>query len=63
MKGVKKMNRWLLGLIQLVVGVISPEIRKGTEELLDNLEERAKKTPNPWDDMFVGLLKSVMLNK
>lgn len=57
------MNKWIIALIQLVVGVISPEIRKGTEILLDELEERAKKTPNPWDDMFVGLLKSVMLGK
>jgi len=54
------MNKWLLGLIQLVVKVVSPEIRTGANKLLDDLEAQAKKTPNPWDDMLVGLLKTIM---
>lgn len=61
--GVKKMNDWIMRLFGLVVTVISPELRKGLEEWLTQLEERAKKTPNPWDDVFVGILKSVLLNK
>lgn len=57
------MNQWIFRLISLVVGVASPEIRKGANELLDQLEEKAKKTPNPWDDMLVGMLKSIMTGK
>lgn len=57
------MNDWIMRLFGLVVTVISPELRKGLEEWLNQLEQRAKKTPNPWDDVFVGILKSVLLNK
>jgi len=54
------MNKWIFGLIQLVIGVVSPEIRTGATELLDNLEKQAKKTANPWDDMLVAMLKQIM---
>ena len=54
------MNKWLYRLIALVVSVISPEIRKGGMELLNELEKKAKATPNPWDDIFVDMLKSIM---
>ncbi|GAI52403.1 unnamed protein product [marine sediment metagenome] len=57
------MNDWIMRLFGLVVTVISPELRKGLEVWLNELEARAKKTPNPWDDVFVGILKSVLLNK
>ena len=57
------MNAWILGLIQLVVKVVSPEIRTGANQLLDDLEAKAKKTPNPWDDILVGLLKTIMTGK
>jgi len=55
------MNNWLFTLITLIVTVISPELRKQLETLLNNLEESAKKTPNLWDDMFVIMLKSILL--
>jgi len=54
------MNVWILGLIRLVVGVVSPEIRTGVKELLNALEDKAKKTANPWDDMLVAMLKQIM---
>lgn len=57
------MNDWIMRLFSLVVTVISPELRKGLETWLNQLEESAKKTPNPWDDVFVGILKSVLLVK
>ncbi|GAI65541.1 unnamed protein product, partial [marine sediment metagenome] len=46
-----------------VVTVISPELRTGLAAWLNELEAKAKKTPNPWDDVFVGILKSVLLTK
>jgi len=57
------MSNWMLTLITLVVSVLSPELRKNLETMLNNLEESAKKTANPWDDILVSLLKNVLLNK
>lgn len=57
------MNEWIMRLFGLVVTVISPELRTGLEAWLNKLEADAKKTPNPWDDVFVGILKSVLLVK
>lgn len=57
------MNKWIFSLIALIINVISPELRIGLESWLDDLDEKAKATSNPWDDMLVALLKSVLLNK
>lgn len=57
------MNLWILGLIRLVIGVVSPELRTGVKELLNSLEAKAKKTPNPWDDMLVAMLKQIMTDE
>ena len=57
------MNEWLLRLFNLIVGQVSPVLRAGLVEWVNELDERAKKTPNPWDDVFVGILKSVLLIK
>jgi len=56
------MNKWLIQLIGLVVSVMSPELRKGLEDVINGLETQAKKTANPWDDMLVRLLKSLLFN-
>lgn len=55
------MNEWIFRLITLILTVLSPELRVGLVEWLDDLEVRAKKTDNPWDDMLVGVLKSILL--
>ena len=55
------MEKYLLGLIRLLVTVISPEIRNTLVNLLSQLEAQAKKTPNEWDDVIVGLLKALLL--
>lgn len=57
------MNEWLIRIITMVVTVMSPELRKGLEQWLDKLEADAKKTANPWDDILVGLLKSMLIRK
>lgn len=54
------MNEWLLRIIAMVFGVMSPELRTGITGYVKRLEADAKKTPNPWDDIFVGLLKSIL---
>jgi len=57
------MEVWIFRLIGLVVGVVSPEIKTSVAALLNKLEEQAKQTANPWDDMLVALLKQVMIVK
>lgn len=57
------MQDWIFKLISLVVTVASPELRKALEDALNTLERYAEKTANPWDDMLVRLLKSILLNK
>ena len=47
-------------IIQSIVELISPEIRKAIGEFLNALEEKAKLTPNPMDDVIVFLLKKLM---
>ena len=54
------MNRWLLDLLGMVLSVMTPELRTGIEAFVRRLESDAKKTPNPWDDIFVGVLKSIL---
>ncbi len=57
------MNEWILRLIGLVVTVASPELRAMLTEWLQTLEANAKKTANPWDDILVAMLKTLMLGK
>lgn len=55
------MAGWIALLIQQLLGTISPEIRKAVIEFVKQLEVQAKATPNKWDDIFVGLLKAVLV--
>lgn len=57
------MNEWLLRLIGMVVNVASPELRKMLEQWFIQLEQQAKKTANPWDDILVAMLKTLLLGK
>jgi len=57
------MNEWILRLITLVVTVASPELRKTLSDWIAQLETNAKKTANPWDDILVAMLKTLLLGK
>ena len=57
------MNGWIATLLGQVVAQMSPEIRKGMVEFVNKLEAQAKATPNPWDDIFVGIVKFVLVIK
>lgn len=54
------MKDWMAILIQQLLHVISPALRDAVVQLVKNLDAQAKKTPNPWDDIFVGILKYVV---
>ncbi len=55
------MNKWLAALLEQILKQISPELRKALIEFVNRLEADAKKTANPWDDIFVGLIKLVLV--
>ena len=57
------MNEWIFRLIGLIVAVASPELRKALKEWLDILEKKAEETPNPWDDILVAMLRTILLGK
>lgn len=54
------MNEWILRIITMVLGVMTPELRESLIAFVRSMEANAKETPNPWDDIFVGLLKSLL---
>ncbi len=54
------MDKILARFIPLILSVISPEIKQLVADFVIQLEANAKKTPNPWDDMLVELLKVII---
>lgn len=54
-------NKLLMMLLPLILTVVSPQLRVFLTEILTDLETKAKQTDNPWDDMFVALLKAILL--
>ena len=57
------MNEWIFRLIGLIIAVASPELRESLKTWLDTLEKQAAKTDNPWDDILVAMLRTILLGK
>ena len=55
------MNLIWVKLIEQVLKSVSPQFRQAAVEFVNKLDEAAKKTDNPWDDIFVGILKFVLV--
>jgi len=51
------MKNWLRELLKLLIPVISAPLREVIIASVDDWEKKAAQTANPWDDIFVGLLK------
>jgi len=47
-------------IIALLISVISPEIRNLLIVFVKDLKVKASKTPNPWDDVFVLILCTIL---
>jgi len=54
------MEKILLMILRAVLKAVTPQIRGLVVEFLGRLEEAASKTPNEWDDVFVGVLKALL---
>ncbi len=48
-----------MGIIQILLTVISPELRKLIVDFILSLADAAAKTDNPLDDIIVGILISI----
>jgi len=56
-------NFWLdltIRVLSAILNVVSPSIRKLLAEFVQDLYQKAKETPNPWDDFFVKLLAGLL---
>jgi len=47
-------------ILQNILELVSPEIRKLIVDFVLTLEEKAKLTPNLWDDVIVFVLKKML---
>lgn len=54
------MSKWIWKLLELILVQASPQIRKAFCDMLNDLEQKAKATDNPWDDVLVGLAKTIL---
>lgn len=54
------MPNWIVNILIAVLLKASPEIKGTICEKLNDLEVKAKETKNPWDNVVVGLLKTVL---
>jgi len=50
----------LINILQIVIKSASPAIKQELRKLIDEFEEKAKRTPNPFDDLLVFVLKSFL---
>ena len=55
------MKRIPILILEHLLQEITPAIRTELANLLDDLELKAKQTPNKFDDLFVKLLKWLLL--
>jgi len=51
---------WLLKLLEQMSPAIVEAFKDGLKKLLDNLAEKAKETPNEWDDWGVAMIRKVL---
>jgi len=54
------MSKLLLRVIKLVIKQATPDIRGLVCRALESAAVQAKKTENPWDDLLIELLQSVI---
>ena len=57
------MEKWIVFVIRLVLERISPEIKNFITTWLQQADEKAKATDNPFDDLIVDILKFLFMVK
>jgi hypothetical protein len=54
------MDRWIFLIIANALKHASPAIIEDLRRMVADMMTRAEATPNPYDDMFVGLLQMIV---
>jgi len=54
------MEKILVKIIETAINKMSPQLRAAIKELITKLDNVAKTTPNPWDDIIVDLCKAIL---
>jgi len=57
------MNTLLIRILLLLVTTMSPALREALKRFFEQLESDAKKTGEPWDDILVAILKTLLLGE
>ncbi len=57
------MEKLLFNLITVLITKMSPEIIKAIRSFIDRLDEMAKATDNPFDDMVMDIIKTLTLKE
>lgn len=57
------MNELLVRIVLLLVTSMSPALREALKRFFQQLEADAKKTGEPWDDILVAILKTLLLGQ
>lgn len=50
----------LIQIFSTILPVVTPQIKKELDDFLVGLYNKAKETPNPWDDFLVKFLLRVL---
>lgn len=53
-------SKLLFTVITKALSLASPEIAEGIRQFVQEMVDRAAKTPNPWDDVFCDLLQGIV---
>ena len=53
-------QKMLFKMLLMAMAAATPEIVEGIREGVQKMVERAAETPNPFDDVLVGLLQSIV---
>jgi len=56
-------EKLLIKLIPLAINAASPAIKQAACDFVGTLEQKAKTTTNPWDDIVVQILKGILCQK
>jgi len=54
------MDKWKLRIINLVAAAASPAIVEGLRVAVQEWVVKAETTPNPWDDILVGIIQMLI---
>lgn len=54
------MNTWIVAMLRQFLAVITPQLRDDVFVWIGEQQEKAKKTPNPFDDLFFKFLKMLV---